>query len=392
MSTWQAFVRFFTSLRLTVVLLAMSIVLIFWATLAQVELGVWGVQERFFRTFFVLVPLPGTAIPVPVYPGGYFLGGLLLINLLAAHVYRFQLAWRKAGIQLTHSGLILLLLGELFTSLWQEEYQLRLQEGETKRYSESFRFNELALVDMSDPEFDDVVVIPENRLAHGDTVEHPQLPFRVLPRLHLPNASLQMQGQVPAEMPTVPNAATEGIGPRLAVVPLPQTYREDERNLPAAFVELVGPDGSLGTWLVSPMLIQPQTFEHDGRTWRIELRFEREYKPFALTLLELRHDNYPGSDIPKNFSSRVRITGEDGSEEREALIYMNNPLRYQGLTFYQYQMDSANGYSVLQVVRNPSWLIPYVACLLMASGLVWQFSFHLLDFARKRAANAIIVP
>src|SRR5690606_37236743 len=55
MSTWQTFVRFFTSLRLTVVLLALSIVLVFWATLAQTELGIWEVQERFFRSFFVLI-------------------------------------------------------------------------------------------------------------------------------------------------------------------------------------------------------------------------------------------------------------------------------------------------------------------------------------------------
>ena len=44
---WKAFVDFFVSLRLTVVLLALSIILIFWATLAQVQLGVWGVQEHF---------------------------------------------------------------------------------------------------------------------------------------------------------------------------------------------------------------------------------------------------------------------------------------------------------------------------------------------------------
>src|SRR5258708_4262411 len=117
----KQFRDFFVSLKLTVVLLALSIVLIFWATWAQVELGIWGVQEKFFHALFVLEKIPGTAIPVPVFPGGYFLGGLLLINLVAAHIYRFRLEWKKAGIQLTHLGLILLLLGELFTSLMQVE-------------------------------------------------------------------------------------------------------------------------------------------------------------------------------------------------------------------------------------------------------------------------------
>ncbi len=71
----RQFRDFFVSLKLTVVLLALSIVLIFWATLAQVQLGIWGVQQKFFHAFFVLEKIPGTAIPVPVFPGDT--GGLL---------------------------------------------------------------------------------------------------------------------------------------------------------------------------------------------------------------------------------------------------------------------------------------------------------------------------
>jgi hypothetical protein len=51
------------SLRLTVVLLALSIVLIFWATLDQVHLGVWAVQQKFFHSFFVFVRLGEPAGP-----------------------------------------------------------------------------------------------------------------------------------------------------------------------------------------------------------------------------------------------------------------------------------------------------------------------------------------
>jgi hypothetical protein len=392
MSTWQVFIKFFTSLRLTVVLLVLSIILVFWATLAQVQLGIWGVQEHFFRTFFVLMRIPGTDIPFPAFPGGYFLGTLLLLNLLASHLYRFRFTSKKIGIQLIHFGLILLLLGELFTGLLQEDFQLRVQEGESRNYSESFRLNELAIIDMTDEAWDDVVAIPEELIGHGRPVQHAKLPFRVVPRYYLPNANLQLQSQATPGAPTVPNLATQGIGPRLNVVPMRMTFRDNERNLPTAFVELVGAEGSIGTWLVSPMLVQPQIFDYAGRTWRLEFRFAREYKPFNLRLLELRHDVYAGSDIPKNFSSRVHISAIDGSEDREALIYMNNPLRYHGYTFYQYQMDSANGYSVLQVVRNPSWLMPYIACTIMTIGLTWQFSYHLWHFSRRRATSRKLAP
>ena len=51
----------------------------------------------------------------------------------------------------------------------------------------------------------------------------------------------------------------------------------------------------------------------------------------------------------------------------------NNPLRYAGLTFYQAGFDNNDRTSVLQVVENPSWFLPYLACLLVTLGLLVQF-------------------
>src|SRR5688572_22697415 len=163
--TVRQFRDFFVSLRLTVVLLVLSLVLVFAATLDQVNLGIWAVQQKYFRSLFVLWRVGD--VPIPVFPGGYLIGGLLLINLVSAHVYRFKRSWRKAGIELTHAGLILLLVGELFTGLWQEDFQMAINEGDTKNYSESFREHELAIVETTNSEFDEVVVVPEGLLAKG---------------------------------------------------------------------------------------------------------------------------------------------------------------------------------------------------------------------------------
>ncbi|MSU47427.1 MAG: ResB protein required for cytochrome C biosynthesis [Lacunisphaera sp.] len=386
----RQFRDFFVSLKLTVVLLSFSIVLIFWATLAQVKLGIWGVQEKFFHAFFVLVKIPGIAIPLPVFPGGYSLGGLLLFNLIAAHAYRFRLEWQKAGIQLTHLGLILLLLGELLTSLLQVESNMRIEEGAKQHYSESYRSNELAILDTTSPDYNEVVTIPEAVLGDSGVIQHPKLPFQIRLRDYHPNAALQMRDQAPHTAPApalgrVEGFASAGIGPRLVVIPQPITYRQDERNAPAANIEFVGTEGSLGTWLVSPLLEMPQKFEHQGRTWEIALRFKRYYHPFALTLLDFSHDKYPGTEIPKNFSSRIRLKTDDGRDDREVLIYMNNPLRYAGLTFYQASFEKGDRVSILQVVRNPGWVLPYVSCVLMGLGLLIQFGIHLTGFVRQRA-------
>src|SRR5882724_7227452 len=134
---WQAFVQFFVSLKLTVALLVLSLMLVFFATLDQQNLGVWGIQQKWFHSIVVLQEMKG--FPLPIFPGGYFLGCLLLINLISAHVYRFKLSLRKSGIFLTHVGLILLLIGELLSGILQEDFQMQLTEGETKSYAESQR-------------------------------------------------------------------------------------------------------------------------------------------------------------------------------------------------------------------------------------------------------------
>jgi len=191
----------------------------------------------------------------------------------------------------------------------------------------------------------------------------------------------------PAASNDPPSPATTGIGPRLNAAPLPLTYKPDERNFPTAFVELVGPEGSLGTWLVSTQFPLVQEFNYGGRSWKIALRLQRTYKPFVLTLQKFHHDIYAGTDIPKNFSSRIHLATPDGRDDRDVLIYMNNPLRYAGLTFYQASFEKDNDkVTILQVVRNPSWLLPYVACALMALGLLVQFGIHLVAFTRKRHA------
>ncbi|HYG36412.1 MAG TPA: ResB protein required for cytochrome C biosynthesis, partial [Clostridia bacterium] len=84
------------------------------------------------------------------------------------------------------------------------------------------------------------------------------------------------------------------------------------------------------------------------------------------------------------FSSRVSLQSPDTGENREVLIYMNNPLRYAGQTYYQASFDVDNQGTVLQVVRNPSWLTPYFSCVLVGLGLVVHFMIHLFGFTFKR--------
>ena len=116
------------------------------------------------------------------------------------------------------------------------------------------------------------------------------------------------------------------------------------------------------------------------------MRPARYYKPYSVTLQKFTHERYPGTEIPKDFSSRVTLKDPERSISRDVLIYMNHPLRYRGETYYQAGFQKDDSATVLQVVRNPSFLAPYVACVIVALGLLVQFGHHLVGFSRKRRA------
>src|SRR6187549_2417122 len=188
-------VDIFTSLKLTIVCLAAGMALIFAGTLAQVHLGIHEAQQRYFQSMFVWWPPEGRGFQIPIFPGGHLIGAVLLINLIAAHVKRFRWNWRKLGIHLTHAGLIIMLAGGLFTDLFAVESHMRLANGETKNYSEDTRGVELAVIDTSDGELDQVTAIPASILRSNRTVDHSSLPFRITVRNFYENSRLKMLSQ-----------------------------------------------------------------------------------------------------------------------------------------------------------------------------------------------------
>jgi hypothetical protein len=372
--------KVFTSLKLTVVCLTLAMLLVFFGTLAQVNLGLYKAQNEFFRSFLIYWGPKGADWKIPVFPGGYLIGGLLLINLIAAHYSRFGFRKDKFGIIITHLGLILLLMGQLVTDMLSTESSLHLRNGEAKNYSESDRLAELAVIGKVDPRTDQVVAIPDSRLAGGSVIRTPELPFAVRVKHFYRNSLLVAQPTAGFEK----SGATQGAGPDVWIREEPRTTKMDERDTPSALVELVADGKSLGSWLVSTRLAAPQTVTFNGRAYDLILRLRRYYIPFNLQLLEFKHDIYAGTDIPKNFSSQVRVLNPATGEDREVKIKMNTPLRYGGLTFYQASFDQDDRGSILEVVRNPSWVTPYLACLLVGVGLGVQFLSHLVPFVKRR--------
>ena len=388
----RKFIDLITSLKLTIVCLAAGMVLIFAGTLAQVHVGIHEAQQRYFQSFFVWWPPEGRGIKFPIFPGGHLIGAVLLINLIAAHAKRFRWAWRKLGIHLTHAGLIIMLAGGLFTDLFAVESHMRLTNGETKNYSEDMGHDELAVIDTTNPDFDQVTAIPESVLQHKQIIRHPSLPFQIVVRNFFQNSRLQVisEGDTNAQP-----LADRGPGAQVMVQPMPRATAPDDQNVVTAAIEIIpiervggGAQESLGTWLVSDELGTPQRFSWKGKTWQLTMRPARYYKPYSVTLQKFTHEKYAGTEIPKNFASQIALIDPERSLNRDVLIYMNHPLRYRGETYYQAGFQKDDSATILQVVHNPSFLAPYVACVIVAAGLLVQFGYHLVGFARRRRALA----
>jgi hypothetical protein len=413
----KKFALVFTSLKLTCVLLSCAIVVVFVGTLAQVDDGLYVAQAHYFRQWIIVgAHLFGREIPF-LFPGGYLIGVMLLVNLVCAHIYRFQLTTKKIGIQLAHLGVILLLVGQLATDMLAREMQMHFSEGETKNYSESATDYELVFVNG-----DQVTAIPAKLLKPGDGLKIDSLPFAIVVKSFWKNSD-EPQFRAPM-VQNGPPLTTNGVAVNFDFHPLAETKTMDDKNVPTAKIEFAGANGSLGDWIVSDWtgdatlveavqnsyaqqigadmahiivdkLAAPQSVEINGQKFTFVLRPTRIYHPFSLTLLKATHTVYPGTDIPKDFRSRVRLQNPQTGENREVEISMNHPLRYAGLTFYQYQMDAGQvaeqagrvPSSVLSVVRNPSWLTPYIGCAMVAAGLLIQFLKHLVGFISKRKSQ-----
>lgn len=371
------------SLKLTLWALFALMVLVVLCTFAQVNLGTLGAVNATMRTWWVLWHPTEGGLGLPVFPGGALVGLALLVNLTAALIQRFKFTWRQFGLWLVHAGLVVLVGGEFVSGALQVETRMTLEEGQTVSHLEHGREVELVLIDRSNPAKDEEWGIAEARLEKGGTVALPgsSLSLKIL-AFH---RNAELRNRMPQDAPGV---ATAGIGPNLTMVPRPLIRSNEEANMPVALVEVVGAGQSHGVWLTSTALGAPQGFVHEGHPLSIALRHRRIQLPFSLTLKDFKHDRYPGTDIPKNFSSLVHLNDPSKGQSRDILISMNQPMRYDGKAFYQASFDKADTVSIFQVVENPGWLLPYISTILVSLGLLIHFGVMLRKAVAKRGGEA----
>ena len=315
-------------------------------------------------------------------------GWLAGLVLLAGCILLFR---KRAGVVLLHAGVGLIMCNEILVHSLHVEAQMHIREGQTVNFAQDIRHIEIAVIDRSDGEHDEVVAIPESRFVPTEreptkTVADPQLPFVVRTLAFFKNTNVPR-----AIKPNEENLATAGAG-RSTIVdsidPVPGTDPSGRIDMPAAYLQFLDRDGkkSLGIHLVS--LWQgdeaPERVSAGGKTYEIHLRHRRDYKPYAIRLSDLRIDRYIGTDTPLSYSSYARLVDPTRKVDREVKISMNNPLRFAGETFYQSNYDRDERGTVLQVVSNTGWMLPYVACMIVLTGMIAHFVIVLTRFLQRK--------
>ena len=308
----------------------------------------------------------------------------------------------RGGNVLIHLAVGLLMVGQFLFGDRQIEERVSLVEGQSTSVAYRTDETELAVIDPSDPSSNRVVGISGRLLAAragGEAIEADDLPFDVRVVKWLPNSAVMRVG------PVAPNPATVGLGRSwLAEERPPEGGTSSMPNVASAYVQLTERDTGrdLGTHLVSQFLNDESrifmggggdefdTVEAGGRSWRLGLRFRRTVKPYSIRLDDVRRIDYSASETPRDYSSYVTFTDPGTGAEQKGRIWMNNPVRYRGETFYQSQyskVDLGDGrvgeMTGLQVVENAGWLIPYVACVLAFWGMLAHFGITFVRFADR---------
>jgi ABC-type transport system involved in cytochrome c biogenesis permease subunit len=313
----------------------------------------------------------------------------------------------RGGNVLIHVAVGMLMLGQLVFGDRQIEERISLVEGQKTSIAYRTDETELAVVDPSDPADDHVTTISGRLLAAragGEPIVVDGLPFDIRVIDWFPNSGVIQVG------PVAPNPATAGLGRRwLADARPPEGGASSMSNIASAYVQLLerGTGRDLGTYLVSQFLNDQSrifmggggdefdTVEAGGKPWRLALRFRRTVKPYTITLDDVRRIDYSASETPRDYSSYVTFTDLATGGEQKGRIWMNNPVRYRGETFYQSQysqVDLGGGrvgeMTGLQVVENAGWLIPYVACVLAFWGMLAHFGLTFVRFADRHERAA----
>ena len=121
----------------------------------------------------------------------------------------------------------------------------------------------------------------------------------------------------------------------------------------------------------------PVRLKLDGRVIVFQVGKKTVPLPFEFVLDRFKMEKDPGTNRPASFESFVRILSDQGAQKHH--IFMNNPLKRDGLTFYQasYSQDEEGNYSsTLSVNLDPGRPLKYLGSLFLVLGAIGHYNLN----------------
>ncbi len=334
-------------------------------TLAQKNLGLYAAQKIYFAAPVVwlgFIPAPGMPLVL----------GVITLSLAVKFFLSSPWHWHKAGINLTHLGVLLLMVGGLLTFLTQREGFLLIPEQGKTSIIRDYHHRVLTL------RHEDNIIFQKDFLSlrPGDSFDLPDDMGHITVDKTCLNCMPAM-----AENPDTRRGMAEKVTLN-AIDP----EKENEQNIAGAEITITGDQADInGTYVLMERMAEKISFSGKNQNVSLHLgRFET-YLPFEVELNHFAREFHPGTSEPRAYRSHVTII-EDGKKWPH-VIEMNEPLRYKGYTLYQssFVEDPKGIQTVLSVVENKGRLFPYISSLLIFLGLL----IHVLIRLRSRTGVSI---
>ncbi|HEX5790076.1 MAG TPA: cytochrome c biogenesis protein ResB [Luteolibacter sp.] len=375
---------FFSGFGLATVLMLLMGVLTWLATLEQRDSGLHATLQKYFhwKSFLIIPELKGRIVPV-ILPGGYWVCALLLLNLILGGLLRARKGWRHIGFLIAHSGIVLLLVAGGVAHHCEKRGNMAIQEGRSSDVAEDY-FEHVVEIARLDEEggIGEVHVIDDQWISDLEggksrIVRLPKLPFDLELAGYLLHAEPVHEGVVkPADTDRVVDGWYLRDGGR---------HKEAERHAAGCYARVVGRDGKRSEpFILAAAARHPFTLRHEDQFYTLTMRKRLWPMPFTLHLDKFTATFHPGTSRPASFVSEV--TREEAGSTAKVTIRMNEPMRYEGLTFYQASYGPPGAvpgepmYSVFEVVSNPADQWPKYSLWVVIVGMVIGFITRLVTF------------
>jgi hypothetical protein len=381
----------------TVTLLLLGLLTLF-ATLEQVDNGLYPTLNKYFATdwksIFLLPELNGKMVPLPL-PGGYWMCALLLVNLILGGIIRIRKGWKHIGNLIAHFGIILMLVGAGVTYHFSERGNMAVGEGESSNVAEDYLEYVVEVAEIKDGKSTNIHVIRGKDIVDLDggklgKFKLPNLPFDLELTHYLNNAvPVSASERAPDQGQYVADKAADGTGGYyLAEKPKLAKAEPAEQYTAGCYARIAYRDSKFSKpFILAGASFQPFSIRHDDRVFTVDMRKRLWTMPFTLKLDHFTAEFHPGTNRPAKFVSKV--TRIENGGEAKVTIQMNEPMRYEGLTFFQASYgppDAKPGqkmYSVFEIVKNPSDKWPEYSLWIVAFGMAVTFLIKLTFFLWK---------